>query len=1312
MTGFRLTHGSKLKRSDVTRFTEMSAEPVAEQFAVAQTRLPDVGSQGFADPGMLTVADVLTLQRTVGNRAVQRLIDRTSMVAKAGAPKSGLRKSSEYRAVLAQLDRYHQQLDLLWKRPANATDFKDDLNDVLDDLHARCQQYLQANKKASRRPFILDLTTVDIPAERQRIDDLTSSGDFNVYDRSQPPGALALGSATAPTSAHPARVTSTGIQVQEDTTPDPDEGGIAKGHSMAVWAELDAGAKPAPPPQAPPDSIYGVSLEYWENVDVAYNFIAAATDTALDIATKKANGLGGVSKPWNDIMAMQPDSPTWTKTGAPIAKSWPEAVKDAKAGTLSGPLKVGFRDIPGVTPKPGKHIKRILRFRVVIKDGAKQQEIYATQVIECDGGDEPVYKLYSDSRGTQLAVERTAGATGPQLTPMAANDPRRQPHDVTPALLVGSIPNAARGQISTFVQALLAGTAAAFKNSELDQIKAKIGDSQGASGPYKQFTRVGPRKQGPAGPVAGQDLKDEYYMIAGMNMVPFPKPGWEYKQLSLGANGLLVAIMQGSTILKMYYTTNNPATFGAQNWQVRSFAEVPIEEVTPYVKAQQYQTSLGSTAERNEFARAGAAKAAKAQVVAQAPQNIDPHITTDNAALVYLQAHIGDYALIEARFDALNGAIATPKRLADVLKAHFDAEVAANGATHTEYQRLFMLYPDNRAREILRRSFVAKIRADKGLNEPMALNEFYKLINDNRKDVQHAPALIAIVQTNSGNAAALATALMQHLRANKGAEETIESDYNAEIPKLGIAAAPATFGEAVHQFFVRELGARGKGTDVFRELMEDYPGFGYRLEAAYRYVFGDAQLKTALGRMRTAALAAEVPDPGDPANLRAKYAFRQHALYTRTNFTPSTGAGKFDAEYNPSTGQLKITVKVFFEFMDSKAGTQPVQGNEAGAQFQQTAWTTQGKDDFKNNFKQNVIEGIWNKNRRTIHCVRPGWEDITAEPTIEVVEVAQGAEHHHVKAGKSTLAANTPSPNNPSKKKLMSPATSGYSAQSTGLHESDVLDKLRDPLVHRVLHQAEKAQNISTAYRDDRKRIVATLKQFGALTFPAGKGDLQDESRLSVLIGEIKRLSDYSALAHVHAIRVVGNVAAGGNKALRAQRAGYIAQKLKNAGIQNPIKVEAGTQSLDGVMVTEGPEDPKLVDTYVGKWSRVSAAHEFGHMIGLIDEYYQAASNETVKKMIADGLLPPDTKGDHFTRDQLAAATERAGQEATMKLLEANDLMTPDFRIDYSGPNEMPKSTSLMTGGFEVTGQHFVTVWEVLADMTKAEIDSKFWKIM
>jgi hypothetical protein len=41
----------------------------------------------------------------------------------------------------------------------------------------------------------------------------------------------------------------------------------------------------------------------------------------------------------------------------------------------------------------------------------------------------------------------------------------------------------------------------------------------------------------------------------------------------------------------------------------------------------------------------------------------------------------------------------------------------------------------------------------------------------------------------------------------------------------------------------------------------------------------------------------------------------------------------------------------------------------------------------------------------------------------------------------------------------------------------------------------------------------------------------------------------------------------------------------------------------------------------------------------------------------------------------------------------------------------MPKTTSLMTGGFETSGIHFISAWEALTKMTAGHLDEKFWKL-
>ena len=125
--------------------------------------------------------------------------------------------------------------------------------------------------------------------------------------------------------------------------------------------------------------------------------------------------------------------------------------------------------------------------------------------------------------------------------------------------------------------------------------------------------------------------------------------------------------------------------------------------------------------------------------------------------------------------------------------------------------------------------------------------------------------------------------------------------------------------------------------------------------------------------------------------------------------------------------------------------------------------------------------------------------------------------------------------------------------------------------------------------------------------------------------------------------------------------------------------------------------------------STPTAAHEFGHMVGLIDEYYGAASSESVKAMISAGFLPPDTRGDHLKLNASKDASEKANQKATEKVLKRTGLESPDFAID--APRSRPKTTSLMTGGFEVTPVHLITAWEALVAMTGAYVNEKYWRI-
>jgi hypothetical protein len=216
---------------------------------------------------------------------------------------------------------------------------------------------------------------------------------------------------------------------------------------------------------------------------------------------------------------------------------------------------------------------------------------------------------------------------------------------------------------------------------------------------------------------------------------------------------------------------------------------------------------------------------------------------------------------------------------------------------------------------------------------------------------------------------------------------------------------------------------------------------------------------------------------------------------------------------------------------------------------------------------------------------------------------------------------------------------------------------------------------------------------------------MTDPNRL-ILVGELNRLGVPPELAHLHGIEVVGD-ATGGNAALAGKRADTVIRRLKRLGIKNTLQKVVGNANVDTVTVRAAAADPNIVDTYVHKWSRISAAHEFGHMLGLMDEYYGAKSDTVVKQMISDGLLPPDTRGDHLTANPPTTnVQETKGQMASTKLFQDTGLATPDFTLQ-----DQAKSTSMMTGGYELWPQHYVTVWEALTKLTAGEIAAKYWKL-
>jgi len=405
---------------------------------------------------------------------------------------------------------------------------------------------------------------------------------------------------------------------------------------------------------------------------------------------------------------------------------------------------------------------------------------------------------------------------------------------------------------------------------------------------------------------------------------------------------------------------------------------------------------------------------------------------------------------------------------------------------------------------------------------------------------------------------------------------------------------------------------------------------------------------------------------------------------------------------------VDIILKVNFEFVDYTGDKELAGGREKPLHidYLREKWENAKKQPWIDLFKQKIAQ-IWD-GKFQMRCIRPGWDGIVAIPHMEIREVQDGQQHFKIKVDKATLIND-----NGTQKLTTQGGSSNVDSEKmiAQLREFDLVDKIADPSVHEYLHKGE-ATHVNNAYKTDRDLLKNMLTQFGRLEYQGrSSATLLNPAMLRNLIDAIKRTEIPSKLAHLHPIVLetsTGTVPS--DRRLAARRARLLKMQLTNAGIRNPTQIKQVAGTFNGIVAQNAPEDDNIKAAFIRNWSRISAAHEFGHMIGLVDEYNPAASTEMVKKMVSDGLLPPNTPGQHLTGKGTSYGGQAGKQAGFARLLEDTNLTSPNFDPTKGAAEVM--STSLMTSGYEVMAQHYVTFWEALTKMTETHLDKKYWEIV
>ncbi len=417
---------------------------------------------------------------------------------------------------------------------------------------------------------------------------------------------------------------------------------------------------------------------------------------------------------------------------------------------------------------------------------------------------------------------------------------------------------------------------------------------------------------------------------------------------------------------------------------------------------------------------------------------------------------------------------------------------------------------------------------------------------------------------------------------------------------------------------------------------------------------------------------AEAPVPTAPTGPNAcatqeeedrKDRFRRRT-FSALNFRPSAGYGKFDAYYWPRSSLMAAIVKMNFNFQPAE-DTPPI-GTlfamlRAGQDISVYFWTDAQKRQYERDYVRTVSQQ-WSF-QHTFRSTKPCWP-FTADPHITPRIVADPADAHF---NVSVFKMSSPAGRRTSSFGARNPGTAGW--QGTGeLDENDVnleTNKLSRDVARSERRRLERAITAATAspIQFEHNRAVVRPPYDGRLRSLADALKAKNPSDPAIPI-----ILRGFASAEGRVDR---------NERLSRERAEAVAAILSGAGVPQSLIIDpqgpVGAPNDAANRKVELVPDTTFETSYTGN-TFSPAAHEFGHAIGLPDEYVNRTTGNLGAKQTAfvtlaqqAGVSPPDRWGD--------------------------------------------RTSSVMSVGVDVLPRHYLTIWEALGSMTTPDITRNEWSI-
>ena len=530
-------------------------------------------------------------------------------------------------------------------------------------------------------------------------------------------------------------------------------------------------------------------------------------------------------------------------------------------------------------------------------------------------------------------------------------------------------------------------------------------------------------------------------------------------------------------------------------------------------------------------------------------------------------------------------------------------------------------------------------------------------------------------------------------------------------PKLEAAADRNLSGVRIHRnsALAPELGAQaftfGESIHLAPDAPDPSSGAGRRLLA---HELGHVVQQSG-SRVRRAAVIQRRLDSRVPFSLMKTVLDRSPKHRSVYNHRPSTGLGQFDAEYlhNDGPGQLIITVKPYFEYCQEVTGGVATPGG----------WTDSEKQDFEAKFIAQTT-AAWSGQYR-FQCTKPGFDHLSATVAVRVVPVTdinQSHFHHRIQKDKKMGTGIGREQNSGAARNIgnfaeqdapVRPHDSANTCANIAAHDQGRLEMLL--AAHKVNPVRFKGDGSSQLDDDSKRRIDAFVaaavrtERPGSVPIPMRAiGKRNKRERSSTAQARANALKTYieskSFKNNKNCETVLYDDQVDEQEAVYKSKKSALAKEAEKTKLD---EMKSGQRHREAMLAVK-PDFVWTGDPYS------ILAHEFGHMLGNPDEYFEYGSvkarDAKVGQLISTGKVEDAQKALQLQSLRVTQNDSNATtQEAMSTLALQQGVEIPEYG---------PKTSSIMSAGADVLPAHYLPLLEALSKITDAAITFQEWKIV